>query len=95
MDTHGIAPTPVTSGEELLAKMNLILGAAQQWASDDDDELGVLIFQRLSEVGDDMDTVLGLEPNLDLTPMGEKLMEIKEAIRQRSLGDLQAMYERS
>lgn len=95
MDTNGIARTPITNGEELLAKLDLILGAAEQWVSDNDDELGFIIYQRLSEVGDDMDGVLEWYPNLDLTPMGEKLMKIKEALRQRSVGDIKEMYERS
>lgn len=98
MDTHGVAHTPITNGEELLAKLNLILGAAQQWISDDDDdadELSLVILQRMREIGADVDAVLDRNPNFDLAPLGEKLLEIKEVMRQKSVNDLQSMFERS
>lgn len=95
MDTYGVAPTPITNGEELLAKMDLILGASQQWSVDGDEELGSLILERLIEVSMDMDTVLDLHPDLDLTPHKEKLAEIKTALSKPSSDDIKEMYRRN
>lgn len=95
MDVSGVAPTPITSVEELLAKMDLILGAAQQWVEDDNDELGAMIFRRMRELSSDFDIILSSGPGPDWEAVGEKLMAIKEALRQRSVRDLESMYERS
>jgi hypothetical protein len=93
MENFEVAPTPINTAKDVLAKLDMILGAAQQWVTEDDDALGVMIFQRLHEISTDLDVIH--DSSGDWKVLGEKLLEIKEAMRQKSVNDLEAMYEGS
>jgi hypothetical protein len=93
MENFEVTPTPINTSMDLLAKLDMILGAAQQWISEEDDALGLTIFQRLYEVSAELDVVP--DNSEDWSALGEKLLEIKEAMRQKSVNELEAMYEGS
>lgn len=93
MDTPENQRQPVTTAEDMIASLDLLLIAANQWAADDDKDLGALLYQRTSELVDDL-------PAIPTTPENRMAMKvrvdgIRNAIRQRSINDLNETYHRS
>lgn len=82
MDNHEIAPAPVSTPEELLSKMDMILGATRQWMTDDDDALGALIYRRVTEIPRDMSVVLGSTEHW--AAFDAKAIAINKAFRQKA-----------
>jgi hypothetical protein len=93
MDNFEVAPSPIKTGKDVLAKLDMILGAAQQWAKEEDDALSLAIFQRLNEISADLDVVP--DSSVEWNALGEKLLEIIEVMRQKSVRELEVMYEGS
>lgn len=59
MEHPEITPAPVSSVDDLLNKMDMLIGATRQWVNDDDDALAALIYRRLSELPIDVTKVHG------------------------------------
>jgi hypothetical protein len=69
--------------------MDLILGAAQQWVSVDDDELGAAIYRRCSELPGNLSTVQGSQEHW--AAFNEKAVAINNSLRQKAYVELQNM----
>jgi hypothetical protein len=89
MERNEITPAPVNTAEELIAKMDLILGAAQQWVTVDDDELGAAIYRRCSELPANLSTVQGSQEHW--AAFNEKAVAINRSLRQKAYVELQNM----
>lgn len=59
METHEIAPSPVRTMEDLLAKLEMIHGAANQLVSDRDGSLATTINLRVQELSSDSNGLKG------------------------------------
>jgi hypothetical protein len=59
METHEIAPSPVRTMEDLIAKLEMIRGAANQLVSERDGILAKTIHLRVSELSNDSSGVVG------------------------------------
>jgi hypothetical protein len=57
MEQYDISSSPVTSMDDLLAKIDMIIGAANQLVNDRDNNLMRTILLRTSELSNDFDTV--------------------------------------
>jgi hypothetical protein len=91
MENIEIAPHPVNSIEDLLAKLDLIHEAAKQYSTkSSDDELGLVLLHRAVELMSDI-SIIDPAPEHWQT-VGEKLEGIREAVRQGTINDLNAMY---
>lgn len=89
MEHNEIMPAPVNTPEELIAKMDLILGAAQQWVTIEDDELGAAIYRRCSELPGNLSTVQGTQEHWEA--FNQKAVAIQRALQQKAYVELQAM----
>lgn len=59
METHEIAPSPVRTMEDLLAKLEMINGAAKQLVTDRDGSLARTINRRVHELDNDSTGING------------------------------------
>lgn len=89
MDNESIAPAPVSTPEELIAKLDMILGATQQWIINDDDELGAIIYRRTQEISSDIRCVEGTPEHWEAVKNISS--NIAVAFRQKNYVNLQAL----
>lgn len=90
MESNEFTPAPVNTAEELIAKMDLILGAAQQWVNDDDDALGAAIYRRCSELPANLASVQGTQDHWRV--FDQKAIAINHALRQKNYVELQGLH---
>jgi hypothetical protein len=88
-DTDNITPAPVSTPEELIAKLDMILGATRQWIADDDDALAAIIYRRTSEIPHDLVSVEGTPEHWEIVK--RKAADISIAFQQKTYVNLQAM----
>lgn len=89
MNYPDFPPAPVNSADELIAKMNLILGAAEQWVNVDDDELGAAIYRRCSELPANLASVQGTPEQWEA--FNKAAIAINHSLRVKAHVELQAM----
>lgn len=89
MDLPEVPSHPVETMVDLIARLDLILGAAQQWAVEDDAEIGVLIHKSLNDLKQVPHLPGTEEQRIELR---SKVDAIREALRQRKIKDLNAQY---
>lgn len=88
-----IAPAPVKSFDDLIAKTGLILEATKQSMVDCDEELELAILRRVKELRSDFDGIDCVPEQIAV--FGMMLEEIREVIRQSDIAELNEKYSTS
>lgn len=91
MEHPEVKPTPVTNADELFAKMDMIIAAIPQLTDDEEGrELSGTLMRRVGELKRDIDIVQDMPEYWQ--PVEEKVSQIGQALRQKSISDLNAIY---
>lgn len=89
MEHNEITPAPVTTAEELLAKVDMLISATKQWVNSDDDALGAAIYRRVNEIPTDLSTVHITAEHVEA--FNKKAITLNQAFRMKTYVELSAL----
>jgi hypothetical protein len=88
-----LSAVPITSMNDMLGRLDIIIGSAQQLLTDDDIELNHSIALRMQEI---VDALADLDGTLEEWHLAAaRIRQIRDTVRQRTIRDLDAHYHES